>query len=106
MTGKEGVVMNTEVAGNDLRYIREVLERTHRRIDPHAWHFVLWGTIVLLSRVPGQRSGHLRRLHRRHVPPGVQWPHSRSLHGIGDDRSRCHFRASRPKDGGGGEQVG
>ncbi|MCY3759108.1 MAG: hypothetical protein OXG96_15420 [Acidobacteria bacterium] len=40
--------MNTEIASNDLRYIREVLERTRSRIDPHAWHFVLWGTIVLL----------------------------------------------------------
>jgi hypothetical protein len=40
--------MNTEIAVNDLRYIREVLERTRRRIDPHAWHFVWWGTIVLL----------------------------------------------------------
>lgn len=40
--------MNTEIASNDLRYIREILERTRRRVDPHAWHFVLWGTIVLL----------------------------------------------------------
>lgn len=40
--------MNTEIASNELRYIREILERTHRRVDPHAWHFVLWGTIVLL----------------------------------------------------------
>ena len=40
--------MNTEIASNDLRYIREIQERTRRRVDPHAWHFVLWGTIVLL----------------------------------------------------------
>lgn len=40
--------MNTEVAGNDLMHIREVLERTRSRIDPHAWQFVLRGTIVLL----------------------------------------------------------
>ena len=40
--------MNTEVASNDLMYIREVLERTRSRIDPHAWQFVWWGTIVLL----------------------------------------------------------
>ena len=40
--------MNTEVASNDLMYIREVLERTRSRIDPHAWQFVLWGIIVLL----------------------------------------------------------
>ena len=45
---KEGAVMNTEIASNDLMYIREVLERTHRCVDPHAWHFVWWGTIVLL----------------------------------------------------------
>ena len=31
-----------------LAYIREILDRTHRRIDPHAFHFVLWGTVVLI----------------------------------------------------------
>jgi hypothetical protein len=35
-------------AARDLRYIREVLEQTHRRIDPHAFHFVLWGAIVMV----------------------------------------------------------
>lgn len=39
--------MNTEVASNDLMYIREILDRTHRSIDQSAWPFVLWGTIVL-----------------------------------------------------------
>ena len=40
--------MNTGIASNDLMYIREVLDRTHRSIDQGAWPFVLWGTIVLL----------------------------------------------------------
>ncbi|MEM8885124.1 MAG: hypothetical protein AAGD14_13730 [Planctomycetota bacterium] len=33
----------------DLRYIREVLTRTQARIDPHAFHFVLWGGLVLVA---------------------------------------------------------
>jgi len=32
----------------DLRYIREVLARTEGRVDPHAFHFVMWGTLVLV----------------------------------------------------------
>ena len=40
--------MDATKAGDDIRYIREVLERTRRRIDPHAFHFVHWGFIVLL----------------------------------------------------------
>lgn len=35
-------------AARDVRYIREVIERTHRRIDPHAFHFVAWGAIVMV----------------------------------------------------------
>jgi hypothetical protein len=33
--------------GGDLQFIRRVVERTQARIDPHAFHFVLWGTLVL-----------------------------------------------------------
>ena len=33
---------------DDLRFIRTVMDRTHRRIDPHAFHFVHWGAIVLV----------------------------------------------------------
>ena len=32
----------------DLQFIRRVLERTQARIDPHAFHFVLWGALVLV----------------------------------------------------------
>ena len=32
----------------DLAYIRNLIERTDRRIDPHAFHYVHWGFIVLL----------------------------------------------------------
>jgi hypothetical protein len=35
-------------AAADLRFIRRVMERTHARIDPHAFHFILWGTLVLV----------------------------------------------------------
>lgn len=35
-------------AGDDLRYIRDVLHRTEQRVDPHAFHYVHWGAIVLV----------------------------------------------------------
>ena len=38
--------MDTTTAAKDLQYIREVMERTRRRIDTHAFHFVHWGAIV------------------------------------------------------------
>jgi len=36
-------------ASGDLRYIRDVLARTEARIDPHAFHFVMWGALVLVG---------------------------------------------------------
>ncbi len=35
-------------ARRDLDLIHDVLRRTHERIDPHAFHFVLWGALVLV----------------------------------------------------------
>jgi hypothetical protein len=35
-------------AARDLAYIRSVMDRSRRRIDPHAFHFVHWGALVLL----------------------------------------------------------
>jgi len=35
-------------AERDLAFIREVVARSQRRIDPHAFHFVHWGAIVLV----------------------------------------------------------
>lgn len=35
-------------ATRDLAYIRDLLERTSQRVDPHAFHYVHWGVIVLL----------------------------------------------------------
>lgn len=35
-------------AARDLAYIRDVMERTSKRVDPHAFHYVHWGAIVLL----------------------------------------------------------
>lgn len=35
-------------AANDLEYVRRIVERTHARVDPHAFHFVLWGSLVLV----------------------------------------------------------
>lgn len=32
----------------DLAFLRSVLERTQRRVDPHAHHFVGWGLVVLV----------------------------------------------------------
>ncbi len=43
--------MERERAGpaEDLQYIRTIVERTQARIDPHAFHFVLWGALVLVG---------------------------------------------------------
>jgi hypothetical protein len=43
--------MDAEATGpeRDLRFIREIMERTQARIDPHAFHFVLWGALVLVA---------------------------------------------------------
>ncbi|MFQ5843937.1 MAG: hypothetical protein ACE5JG_03015 [Planctomycetota bacterium] len=35
-------------AARDLRYVREIVQRTERRIDPQAIHFVLWGALVFV----------------------------------------------------------
>ena len=40
--------MNTPQPAADLGYIRDVLARTQRAVDPHAFHAVHWGTIVAL----------------------------------------------------------
>ncbi|MCZ6571934.1 MAG: hypothetical protein ACE10D_09785 [Planctomycetota bacterium] len=37
-----------ERAARDLRYIRDIVKRTDRRIDPQALHFVVWGALVFL----------------------------------------------------------
>jgi hypothetical protein len=34
--------------GADLRLIRDLVARAEQRVDPHAFHFVHWGAIVLL----------------------------------------------------------
>ena len=40
--------MEPNTAAADLEYISSVIKRTQKRIDPHAFHFVLWGAIVLV----------------------------------------------------------
>lgn len=37
-----------EAAAQELEFIRTILEKTQRRIDPHAFHFVGWGAVVLV----------------------------------------------------------
>jgi len=39
---------STPDARGDLEYLRAVLARAERRVDPHAFHFVHWGLIVLV----------------------------------------------------------
>ena len=41
--------MDADGAADDLSFIRAVMERAQRRIDPHAFHFVHWGALVLVS---------------------------------------------------------
>jgi hypothetical protein len=38
----------SESARTDLDFVRRLVARTERRIDPHAFHFVHWGLIVLV----------------------------------------------------------
>jgi hypothetical protein len=45
--GVEGEGRGADAAG-DLRFIRGVLERSGRVLDPHAEHFAWWGGIVLV----------------------------------------------------------
>ncbi len=40
--------MEREEAAGDLRHLEEVLRRARAQIDPHAFHFVHWGWIVLV----------------------------------------------------------
>lgn len=40
--------MEPTSARDDLDFIKQVLDRTHRLIDPHAFHYVHWGAIVLI----------------------------------------------------------
>jgi hypothetical protein len=35
-------------AAKDVAFLRDLMARAQRRIDPHAFHFVLWGTLVLV----------------------------------------------------------
>ncbi len=39
----------TNGPADDLQFIRRIMERTQARIDPHAFHFVLWGVLVLVA---------------------------------------------------------
>ncbi len=41
--------MEARAAEQELQFIRRVIERTQRRVDPHAFHFVHWGAIVLVG---------------------------------------------------------
>jgi hypothetical protein len=40
--------MERAEAQRELAFLRELFERTRRRLDPHAFHFVHWGAIVLV----------------------------------------------------------
>ena len=40
--------MDRDTARDDLSFIRGILERTERTVDPHAFHYVSWGAIVLI----------------------------------------------------------
>ena len=35
-------------AAADLDFIKQIMMKTNARIDPHAFHFVMWGALVLL----------------------------------------------------------
>jgi len=37
-----------EAASSDLEFIASIMRRTQSAVDPHAFHFVLWGALVLV----------------------------------------------------------
>ena len=39
--------MDSEQARRDIAFVSDVLRRTNERVDPHLFHFVHWGGIVL-----------------------------------------------------------
>ena len=41
----------------DLDFIKQVVQRTDRRIDPHAFHYVHWGLIVLIWYLANHLNG-------------------------------------------------
>jgi hypothetical protein len=41
-------VPSADSARDDLAYVRHVVVRAQQRVDPHAFHFVHWGAIVLV----------------------------------------------------------
>jgi hypothetical protein len=41
--------MDPSRASHDVEFLRDLLGRTRRRVDPHAFHMVLWGGLVLLA---------------------------------------------------------
>ena len=40
--------VDSKQASADLRFVDELVARARARIDPHAFHYVHWGWIVLL----------------------------------------------------------
>lgn len=48
MSSRSDTRVDPQTAREDLAFLRAVLERTQRRVDPHAFHFVSWGAIVLV----------------------------------------------------------
>ncbi len=40
--------MEARSRADDLAFVRDVMARAERRIDPHAFHFVSWGAVVLV----------------------------------------------------------
>jgi hypothetical protein len=42
------VTVDPASVASDLEYIRGVMARARRRVDPHAFHFVHWGALVLV----------------------------------------------------------
>jgi hypothetical protein len=40
--------MERDTAHSELEFIASVMRRTQAAVDPHAFHFVLWGALVLV----------------------------------------------------------
>lgn len=43
-----GGALTAAAAAEELALVRAILDRTQRRLDPHAFHFIGWGAVVLI----------------------------------------------------------
>ena len=46
---KQGTVEEQNIVAEDLKFIRSVIEKTYRAVDPGSWIYIVWGLIFLIG---------------------------------------------------------